>query len=106
MKGDFQGQTNYTDYMNSIEEMVDAVKKIGLEYIAFTDHAKSLGVAAGLDEECIVDQGNEVDDINEKLASFRILKGVQVNILKDGTGHCRQDVQRIGYCGSINTFCI
>jgi len=85
LKGDLQVQTNYTDGLNSIEEMVDAAKKIGLEYIAITDHTKSLGVARGLDEEGIADQGKDIDKINKKLEGFRILKGAEVNIFKDGT---------------------
>ncbi|MBM3897907.1 MAG: DNA polymerase/3'-5' exonuclease PolX [Thaumarchaeota archaeon] len=85
LKGDLQVQTNYTDGLNSIEEMADAAKKIGLEYIAITDHTKSLGVAGGLDEERIADQGKHIDAINKNLEGFRILKGAEVNILKDGT---------------------
>jgi DNA polymerase (family 10) len=85
LKGDLQVQTNYTDGLNSIEEMVEAAKKIGLEYMVITDHTKSLGVAGGLDEEGIADQGKDIDKINKNLEGFRILKGAEVNILKDGT---------------------
>ena len=48
LKGDLQAQTNYTDGMNSIEEMADAAKKIGLEYIQIIDDTKSPGVAGGV----------------------------------------------------------
>lgn len=88
LKGDLQIQTTWTDGVNSIEDYVNEAMKIGLEYIVITDHTKSLAMTHGLDEKNIARQGKEVDKINEKLKKagkeFRVLKGAEVNILKDG----------------------
>jgi DNA polymerase (family 10) len=51
LKGDLQVQTNWTDGSNSIEEMVKAAIEMNLEYIAITDHTKSLAMTGGLDEK-------------------------------------------------------
>jgi len=87
--GDCQIQTNWSDGANSIEEMADAGQKAGLEYIVITDHTKSLGIAHGLDEARLLQQGVTIDKINKKLTAsgkrFTVLKGSEVDILKDGS---------------------
>ncbi len=89
LKGDLQVQTNWTDGANSIEEMAEAAIKAGLEYIAITDHTKRLAMTGGLDEKRIQKQWGEIDRINKKFKSegikFRILKGTECDILKDGS---------------------
>ena len=89
LKGDLQVQSNWTDGANSIEEMAKAAVKIGLEYIAVTDHTKRLAVTGGLDEKKIQKQWREIDRINSKIqmtnSKFRILKGTECDILKDGS---------------------
>lgn len=89
LKGDLQIQTNWTDGANTIEEYAEAAIKKGLEYIAITDHTKRLAMAGGLDEKKLLKQAAEIDKINSKLktqnSKFRILKGSEVDILKDGT---------------------
>ncbi|HRY76897.1 MAG TPA: DNA polymerase/3'-5' exonuclease PolX [Candidatus Paceibacterota bacterium] len=86
LKGDLQIQTNWTDGAHSIEEMALAAQKIGLEYIAITDHTKSLAMTGGSDEEKLLRQMAEIDKLNKKLGSrFKILKSAEVNILKDGS---------------------
>ncbi len=86
LKGDLQIQTDWTDGVNSIEEIAKEAKKEGLEYILITDHTKSLAIAGGLDEKGIEKQIKEIDKINEKLGSrFKVLKGAEVNIMKDGS---------------------
>lgn len=86
LKGDLQIQTNWTDGAHSIEEMALAAKKIGLEYIAITDHTKSLAMTGGSDEEKLLRQMIEIDKLNKKFGSqFKILKSAEVNILKDGS---------------------
>lgn len=89
LKGDLQTQTNWTDGEKSIEEMAEAAMALGLEYIAITDHTKRLAMTRGLDEKRIQKQWEEIDRINAKFKSkkinFRILKGTECDILKDGT---------------------
>lgn len=83
LKGDLQVTTNWSDASNSIEEMANEAKKLGLEYIAITDHTKALAMA-GMDERKLLKQVKDIDRLNEKLDGFTILKGAEVNILKDG----------------------
>ncbi len=85
IKGDLHMHTNYTDGKNSIEEMALAAKELGYEYIAITDHSKHLSVAKGLDEKRIRKQLEEIDALNEKIDGITILKGMEVDILEDGS---------------------
>lgn len=86
LKGDLQVHSNNTDGMMSIEEMaIVAKEKFGLEYVAITDHTKSLALAHGLDEEELIDQANRIAELNDKLDNFRILSAAEVNIMKDGS---------------------
>ncbi len=89
LKGDLQVQTNWTDGANSIEEMAKEAIASGLEYIAITDHTKRLAMAHGLDEKRIQAQWREIDELNlkfkKKNIKFKILKGTECDILKDGS---------------------
>jgi len=88
VKGDLQMHTTWSDGSNSIEEMAEEAMKLGLEYIAITDHTKGLPIVGGLDEKGLARQEKEIDKINAKLkaknAKFQVLKGAEINILKDG----------------------
>ncbi len=83
--GDLQVQTNWTDGDSSIEEMANAAKDAGLDYIAVTDHTKALAFIDGLGEKRLAKQGKEIDRINKKLKGFAILKGTECDIHKDGS---------------------
>jgi len=102
LKGDLQVHSNNTDGTMSIEDMSLAAKeKFGLEYVAITDHTKSLKLTNGLDEKQILNQANKIAEINDKikmnqhiqdqknhqilLNNFRILSSAEVNIMKDGS---------------------
>jgi DNA polymerase (family 10) len=65
--------------------MTEAAKKLGLEYIAITDHTKSLAMTGGLDEKKLLEQMAEIDKVRKQVSGIKILKGSEVNILKDGT---------------------
>lgn len=96
LKGDLQVQTNWTDGENSIEEMAEAAMKAGLEYIAITDHTRSLAVTGGADEKKLLRQMSVIDKINIRFKNkdlrFKILKGAEVNILKDGSLDIKDEV--------------
>lgn len=85
LKGDLQVTTNWTDGGNSIKEMAEEAKKIGLEYIAIADHTKALAMTGGLNEKQILKQTQEIDKLNKSLSGIILLKGTEVNILKDGS---------------------
>ncbi|MEK7178393.1 MAG: DNA polymerase/3'-5' exonuclease PolX [Patescibacteria group bacterium] len=85
VKGDLQVHSNWTDGENSIEEMAEAAQKLGLKYIAITDHTKSLAMTGGADEKKLLKQMAEIDKIQKRFTKIKILKGAEVNILKDGS---------------------
>jgi DNA polymerase (family 10) len=88
LRGDIQIHTNWTDGNNSIIEMGQAARAIGLEYIAITDHSRTLGIAHGLNKEKLEKQKKEIERTNQKMKDdekITILRGVEVNILKDGS---------------------
>jgi len=92
LRGDLQTQTTWTDGANSIEEMAREAKRLGLEYIAITDHTKSLAMTGGADEKKLLKQIAAIDKINRSLKGITVLKGAEVNINKDGTLDIRDDV--------------
>ena len=85
LKGDLQVQTNWTDGSNSIKEMALEAKKYGLQYIVITDHTRTLAMTGGLKEQDLIEQGKEIDKINNEINGIKIFKGAEVNILKDGS---------------------
>ncbi|MDP3792638.1 MAG: DNA polymerase/3'-5' exonuclease PolX [bacterium] len=94
LKGDLQVQTDWTDGEHSIKEMAEAAKKIGLEYILITDHTKSLAMTGGSDEKRLLKQMAAIDEVNREFKGstrlpdgqeFKILKGAEVNIMKEGS---------------------
>ena len=85
VRGDLQVHSNWTDGQNSIKEMAEQAKKNGLEYIVISDHSKALAITGGLDEEDLSKQAEEIDQLNKNLEGITILKGVELNILKDGS---------------------
>ncbi len=84
VKGDLQVQTDWTDGAHSIEEMVEAARRLGREYIAITDHTRALAMV-GLDAAKLREQMRYIDQLNGKLRGFRVLKGAEVNIDRDGS---------------------
>jgi DNA polymerase (family 10) len=85
LKGDLHLHTRASDGHNSIEEMALAAQKHGLKYIAVTEHSDRLKIAGGLDPPRLMQQIDEIERLNNRLKGIRILKGLEVEILKDGT---------------------
>ncbi|HKB81463.1 MAG TPA: PHP domain-containing protein, partial [Thermoanaerobaculia bacterium] len=85
LRGDLQTQTKASDGVCSIEELVEAARALGLDYIAVTDHTRDLAMARGLDEKRLRQQARTIAAMNAKLRGFRILSGAEVNIRRDGT---------------------
>lgn len=84
LKGDLQIQTKWTDGANSIKEMAEEAKSLGLEYIAITDHTKRNAFVGGLDENQILKQKKEIEKTNKEIDGLTILSGTEVDILKNG----------------------
>lgn len=85
IKADLHSHSTYSDGENSIEEMADAFIKKGYEYFAVTDHSSIMGVTGGMGTKEIKKQWEEIEKLNKKLkGKIRILKGCEVDILKNG----------------------
>lgn len=84
MKGDLQMHSTASDGKNSIEEMAEAARKLGHEYIAITDHSKAVTVANGLDEKRAAAHIKKIHGLSEKELGIRVLAGAEVDIMKDG----------------------
>ncbi len=83
VRGDLHMHTTETDGRASLEEMAEAARARGYEYIAITDHSKALAMANGLDEQRAVAFAKRVRDIGDSLG-IRILSGIECDILRDG----------------------
>lgn len=89
VRGDLQTQTDWTDGEHSIEAMAREAARLGREYIAITDHTRALAMTGGADEKKLEKQMRAIDALNKKLkkegVKITVLKGAEVNILKDGS---------------------
>lgn len=92
IKGFLHVHTKWSDGVPSIEEMALEAKKLGYEYIGIADHSKTAQYAGGLNEERLKKQLEEIDRLNKKLKDFRILKGIEIDILKDGSIDMEEDI--------------
>jgi putative hydrolase len=85
LRGDLHTHSDWSDGGSPIEEMAAAARAIGHGYIALTDHSPRLTVANGLDSKRLRRQLRVVSELNERLAPMRILTGIEVDILDDGS---------------------
>ncbi|HAP77924.1 MAG TPA: PHP domain-containing protein [Acidimicrobiaceae bacterium] len=85
LKGDLHMHSRWSDGSATIEAMARNAMAIGHEYMVLTDHSPRLTVAHGLSPERLAQQVEDVALLNERLAPFRILTGIEVDILEDGT---------------------
>ncbi|MFN2625964.1 MAG: PHP domain-containing protein, partial [Mycobacteriales bacterium] len=84
LRGDCHVHSNWSDGGSPIQEMAEAARDLGHEYIVLTDHSPRLTVANGLSPERLREQLAIVADLNAELAPFRILTGIECDILEDG----------------------
>lgn len=85
LQGDLHVHTSATDGHNTLLEMAIAGRSHGLQYLAITDHSRHLTVARGLDPLRLSRQCDEIDALNENLEGITLLKGIEVDILEDGS---------------------
>src|SRR5450756_208275 len=85
LRGDLHVHTKASDGHNTIREMALAAKAQGLNYIAITEHSRRLTVARGLDPQQLARQIDEIDRLNTGLTGITVLRGIEVDILEDGT---------------------
>ncbi|MFA4873705.1 MAG: DNA polymerase/3'-5' exonuclease PolX [bacterium] len=77
--------SNYTDGEGTIAEMADVARSLGYKYIVLADHSQAVRIAGGMKPADVRRQHKEIDALNRKLKGFRVIKGVEVDILADGT---------------------
>lgn len=84
IRGVLHNHSDYSDGAATLREMALAAKKLGHEYFGISDHSRSAAYAHGLDLERIRAQHKEIDALNEEFSGFRVLKGIECDILGDG----------------------
>ncbi len=84
LRGDCHAHSDWSDGGSPIHDMAAAAAGLGHSYLAMTDHSPRLTIAHGLDAERLRRQLDEIASLNEQLAPFRILTGIEVDILEDG----------------------
>ena len=94
VRGDLHCHTTWSDGKASVLEMATAARDLGYEYVAICDHTRNVRVVPGLDADDLRRQGEEIAAANEQLAPFRILRGTEVDILRDGGLDLPDDVLR------------
>ena len=85
LKGDCHTHSHWSDGGAPIERMAEGARELGHEYLVMTDHSARLTIAHGLSAERLEAQLEEIERLNNEMAPFRILTGMEVDILEDGT---------------------
>ena len=85
IRGDLHVHTDWSDGRATLEEMVDAARALGYEYVAITDHAKFAEVIGGLTPDGLERQIDVIAALNESLDGFRLLTGIEANVGPDGS---------------------
>ena len=94
LRGDLHVHTKDSDGSDNLREMAAAAKSRGLQYLAITENSKRLTIAGGLSADALLYQMDRIDQLNTELDGFVILKGVEVDILEDGSLDISNDVLR------------
>ena len=92
LQGILHNHSTYSDGIHTLEQMATYCKKLGYEYLGICDHSKSAFYANGLQPERVLLQHAEIDELNKKLAPFHIFKGIESDILNDGSLDYEEDV--------------
>jgi DNA polymerase (family 10) len=92
VRGDLHCHTTWSDGRASVLEMATAARDLGYEYVAICDHTRNVRVVPGLDADDLRRQADEIAEANEQLAPFRVLRGTEVDIRRDGSLDLPDDV--------------
>jgi DNA polymerase (family 10) len=92
VRGDLHCHTTWSDGKATLREMAHAARERGHEYLAICDHTPNVRVVTGLTADDLRRQGEEIDELNELVAPFRVLRGVECDIRPDGTLDVEDDV--------------
>ncbi|MBC7391646.1 MAG: DNA polymerase/3'-5' exonuclease PolX [Opitutaceae bacterium] len=92
LKGTLHNHTTYSDGEHTLLQMAEKCISLGLEYFGVADHSKSAQYAGGMYEDKVLKQQAEIDELNKKLAPFKIIKGIESDILSDGSLDYEDDI--------------
>ena len=85
LKGILHNHSTYSDGKHTLRQMAEACRDLGYEYLGISDHSRTAFYAGGLDIEAVEKQHHEIDELNKELAPFKIFKGIESDILADGS---------------------
>jgi len=94
IKGVFHIHTDFSDGSDPVEKVVDAARRLGFGYIGISDHSKSAYYAGGLKKDDLLRQWELIDGLNEKRKDIHIFKGIESDILPDGSLDYDEDILR------------
>jgi DNA polymerase (family 10) len=105
IRGDLHAHSTWSDGVGSVEEMAEAARALGYQYLAISDHTHGLGVAGGLSPERLAEQRGEIDALNAHWDDFCLLQGCELEIRADGELDLPDDVlARLGFVvASVHT---
>jgi DNA polymerase (family 10) len=92
LKGILHNHSTYSDGMNTLKEMAVYCKELGYEYLGICDHSQSAFYAEGLKPDRVAEQHKEIEELNKQLFPFKIFKGIESDILNDGSLDYTEDV--------------
>lgn len=92
IKGDLHIHTDWSDGLNTIWQVVERAREKGYQYIAVTDHSRSLKIAKGLSLDRLKEQHREIRSLNERLEDFHVFTGIEVDILPQGGLDCPEEI--------------
>lgn len=92
IKGDLHIHTDWSDGLNTIWQVVERAREKGYQYIAVTDHSRSLKIAKGLSLDRLKEQHREIRSLNERLGDFHVFTGIEVDILPQGGLDCPEEI--------------
>jgi DNA polymerase (family X) len=92
LKGILHNHSTYSDGVHTLKEMADYCKELGYQYFGICDHSKTAVYANGLPIEKIIEQQKEIDTLNSTYTNFKILKGIESDILNDGSLDYPEDI--------------
>lgn len=92
LKGSLHNHSKYSDGKNTLQEMAEACRDLGLEYFGIADHSQTAAYASGLTAGRVIQQQEEIDTLNAEMKPFKILKGIESDILSDGSLDYENDI--------------
>jgi DNA polymerase (family X) len=92
LKGILHNHSKYSDGMNTLAQMANRCRELGYSYFGICDHSQSAFYANGMKPETVLEQQLEIDELNNKMASFKIFKGIESDILNDGSLDYKKEI--------------